>query len=85
MKKSYEAFLEALSGSESGGKYDIVNRYGYLGKYQFGEMALMDLGYYKSDGKKQDNQFKDSLWTGKKSGLAERRVIRLRKKMAILF
>ena len=49
------AFKTALAGRESGGKYYIENRYGFLGKYQFGTDALKDLGYIGADGK----------WTGK--------------------
>ncbi|WP_423381211.1 LysM peptidoglycan-binding domain-containing protein [Burkholderia sp. LMG 32019] len=43
-------FLSALFESEGGGKYKVVNTYGYVGKYQFGESALSDLGYYVPDG-----------------------------------
>ncbi|VWC32230.1 SpoIVD-associated factor A [Burkholderia lata] len=43
-------FLSALFQSEGGGDYQVVNKYGYVGKYQFGESALSDLGYYVSDG-----------------------------------
>uniref|UniRef100_UPI00197FDC7E LysM peptidoglycan-binding domain-containing protein n=1 Tax=Burkholderia sp. Ac-20379 TaxID=2703900 RepID=UPI00197FDC7E len=70
-------FLNALFDSEGGGgtKYTIVNKYGYVGKYQFGESALSDLGYYVSDGTspliKQPDGHKKFLyqwkgtWTGK--------------------
>ena len=30
---------------ESNHKWDVANRYGYLGKYQIGRNALLDLGY----------------------------------------
>ena len=30
--------------TESGNRYDIVNRYGYMGKYQFGKKTLKGLG-----------------------------------------
>lgn len=43
-------FLAALFQSEGGGDYQVMNKYGYVGKYQFGESALSDLGYYVSDG-----------------------------------
>lgn len=64
-------FLDALFASEGGGNTQIVNRYGYLGKYQFGEDALVDLGYYKADGSKNvgaNGKFKydwAGAWTGK--------------------
>jgi hypothetical protein len=47
---SYRDFLDALGERESGGDYGVVNSYGYLGKYQFGELALIDVGYYTADG-----------------------------------
>lgn len=42
--KSFKTFKEVLAHRESGGKYSIVNKYGYLGKYQFGESTLNVLG-----------------------------------------
>lgn len=44
MKGNYLDFRDALKIQESGGKYDIVNRFGYLGAYQFGKARLLDLG-----------------------------------------
>jgi len=41
------AFSKRISELESGGKYNIVNSLGYLGKYQFGAMALQDMGLVK--------------------------------------
>jgi hypothetical protein len=38
--KSFNGFKEALAFKESGGKYDVVNSFGYLGKYQFGKSTL---------------------------------------------
>ena len=37
---SHQAFLDAIGFRESGNRYDIVNRYGYMGKYQFGKRTL---------------------------------------------
>ena len=48
--KSYDAFLDALGERESSGNYGAVNTLGFLGKYQFGEAALTDVGYYSADG-----------------------------------
>lgn len=38
-------FLDALGQKESGNNYKIVNKYGYLGRYQFGKSTLKGLGY----------------------------------------
>jgi hypothetical protein len=35
---------KAIAMMESGDKYNIVNRNGFMGKYQFGAMSLVDLG-----------------------------------------
>ena len=61
---TYRDFLDALGERESGGDYGIVNSYGYLGKYQFGELALIDVGYYTADGTGA-NDWKPGYWTGK--------------------
>ena len=62
--KSYEQFLADLAVRESSGRYDVENQYGYLGKYQIGKLALIDSGYYRQDGK-NNNEFLDKFWTGK--------------------
>jgi len=61
--KSLEEWLEELAKRESSGRYFIENNYGYLGKYQMGEAALSDVGYYNghSKGYKQE-------WSGKFTG-----------------
>ena len=41
---SHQAFLDAIGFRESGNRYDVVNRYGYMGKYQFGKRTLKGLG-----------------------------------------
>jgi Ca2+-binding RTX toxin-like protein len=61
---TYAAFLNALGQRESGGNYAAVNGLGYLGKYQFGELALRDLGYYTYDGTSR-NDWLPAYWTGK--------------------
>lgn len=38
-------FLNAIGHYESSNRYDIVNRFGYMGKYQFGRRTLKNLGY----------------------------------------
>lgn len=63
---SYEQFLAKLAQFESRGKkdpYKTENNIGYLGKYQMGEKALEDAGYYKKDGTGK-NDWKGE-WTGR--------------------
>lgn len=43
--KDHSAFLYAVGKRESGNRYDVVNTYGYMGKYQFGRSTLNGLGY----------------------------------------
>lgn len=43
--KGHDAFLQAIGHRESGNRYDIVNTYGYMGKYQFGKSTLKGLGF----------------------------------------
>ena len=42
--KSFVGFKEAIAFKESGGNYNSVNTYGYLGKYQFGAETLKLIG-----------------------------------------
>lgn len=42
--RSYMGLREAVGFKESGGDYFVVNRYGYMGKYQFGKSTLNMLG-----------------------------------------
>lgn len=72
MSKTYQDYFDALgfkeSSSVSGGvqNYDIENQFGFIGKYQFGEAALFDLGYYGID--QSDNNLFKNDWTGNWSG-----------------
>lgn len=52
---SFQDFKEYLGACESSGDCGVRNQYGYLGKYQFGHQALVDLGYKYAGGG----------WTGK--------------------
>ena len=38
--KDHVAFLDAIGHQESGNRYHVVNRFGYMGKYQFGKSTL---------------------------------------------
>ena len=44
LTNSYLAFREAIGFRESGGNYQVVNHFGYLGKYQFGLGTLALIG-----------------------------------------
>ena len=41
--KDYYLFLHDLGHQESGNRYDVVNRFGYMGRYQFGKSTLRTL------------------------------------------
>jgi hypothetical protein len=43
--KNHSAFLDAIGFRESSGNYKAVNRFGYLGKYQFGRATLNAIGF----------------------------------------
>src|SRR6056300_724 len=43
--KNHDKFLEDLGFRESSGNYKAVNRFGYLGKYQFGRKTLNAIGF----------------------------------------
>ena len=61
--KTFQEFLNDLGARESGGNYKAFNKYGYAGKYQMGEAAMIDAGYYKKDNGKYNND-----WSGKFTG-----------------
>jgi hypothetical protein len=62
--QSLNAFLFALRMMESAGDYQAVNTLNFLGAYQFGEAALIDLGFVRHDGDPYDNNYSGG-WTGK--------------------
>ena len=49
--KTLQDFLDALGKRESDCNYRAFNKYGYAGKYQMGEAALIDAGFYQKKGK----------------------------------
>lgn len=51
-----KTYNDALGMREGGGGYGAINKYGYMGKYQFGKGALTDLGYIDK---------RTGQWTGK--------------------
>ena len=50
-QKDYSDFLDALGQRESSDRYDAENRFGYLGRYQMGELALREAGFMDTGGK----------------------------------
>ncbi len=64
MANTFAAFLIALRMAESGGDYQAVNTLNFIGAYQFGEAALIDLGYVRRDNDVYDNDFSGG-WVGK--------------------
>lgn len=46
---SYVGFKEALGFKESRNRYHIINKFGYLGKYQFGKSTLRRLKVYNAE------------------------------------
>lgn len=63
MVKTLDKFYNDLGVRESGGNYSSVNKYGYVGKYQMGEAAMIDAGYYKKPSGKYNND-----WSGQFTG-----------------
>lgn len=57
-------FGERMGILESSGNYQIVNSFGYLGKYQMGECALIDAGFYTRDDSGCGSQDWAGTWTG---------------------
>lgn len=56
MTKTYQDFRDQIAEKETSyltrpdpqNSYTTVNQFGYVGKYQMGESALIDAGYYKA-------------------------------------
>ncbi len=64
MAKTYQAFFADVRARELSGNYSAVNQFGYLGAYQFGEAALVDLGIAVRDANPFNNIFSGGF-TGK--------------------
>jgi len=62
-EKGYNDYLNEFGYGESAGRYDVVNQYNYMGKYQIGYEALKDIGYVDYIGNdKSDDKI---IWTTK--------------------
>lgn len=64
-KDQMTAYYAQIGKSESGGDYTEVNSLGYVGKYQFGYLALIDGGYVKSSVTSLAELDNPNSWTGK--------------------
>ena len=56
-RKTLDRFLKDLAMRESSGKWDTINNLGYIGLYQFGDIALKDVGI---DDKVTTTKFKEN-------------------------
>lgn len=65
-KDEFDLFARKMAEKESSNSYSKVNQHGYLGKYQFGGPALVELGYVQpgTTTKALEN---DAVWVGKDS------------------
>ncbi|MCK1709732.1 MULTISPECIES: Ig-like domain-containing protein [unclassified Bradyrhizobium] len=61
---TYVDFLNALGQRESSGVYTVENRLHYLGKYQMGELAFIDIGLVNPDSTPGNNDYSGGF-TGK--------------------
>ena len=46
----FESFIDAIGFMESSNNYQAVNAWNYLGRFQFGTLALQDIGYKDQNG-----------------------------------
>ncbi len=63
-KGTYNDFFDTLGFRESSNRYDVVNIYGSLGRYQMGEAAFIDIGLYTTTANPYDNIY-TGTFTGK--------------------
>jgi hypothetical protein len=63
--KEYTDFKEAMGKRESSGNYKCKNKFGFLGKYQFGMPRLMDLGLCTRGPKSKKIKWIDGLTESK--------------------
>lgn len=64
---SFQDMLLALGRRETGRQnppYNIENQLGFMGKYQFGEALLIDLGYYRANSYYGQQGIAKNYWRG---------------------
>ena len=62
-KKTFVDFKESLAHRESRGSYSVVNRFGYMGKYQFGKRLLRFFGVTDTDAFLQSPQLQEQVFS----------------------
>lgn len=62
LQRDYFGFKEAVGYSESRGFYHLVNKFGYMGKYQFGKSALASIGIYNTQNFVNDPAFQEEAF-----------------------
>ena len=61
--KSYIGFREAIGFKESQGDYTIVNRFGYMGKYQFAKGTLNMLGVHNTKNFMENSKLQEDAFS----------------------
>ena len=61
--KSYVGFREAIGFKESQGIYSTVNRFGYMGKYQFAKGTLNMIGVYNTSTFLEDTKLQEDAFS----------------------
>ncbi|WP_108659757.1 calcium-binding protein [Acuticoccus kandeliae] len=62
-RRTYSDYYDALAYRESSDNYFLESSQGYLGRYQMGEAALEEIGYYSGDYTPQNDYI--GTWTGR--------------------
>lgn len=69
-EKKYNDFRDRMAQLESSGRKDVVNKLGYSGKYQFGTLALKDMGIIDMDAPNSNKSLQNpKYWKKNKYGV----------------
>ncbi|SEB53940.1 hypothetical protein SAMN04489761_1285 [Tenacibaculum sp. MAR_2009_124] len=63
LQKDFIGFREALAFKESQGSYTVVNKLGYLGKYQFGKSTLKRFRIYNTSNFLKNPELQENTFT----------------------
>ncbi|MCJ2030553.1 TIGR02594 family protein [Methylobacterium sp. J-043] len=61
----WKKYCHTLGVRESNNRYEVVNKLGFCGRWQFGALALIDTGYVKPGRTKNSSLLSSTSWTGK--------------------